>query len=104
MYAIVNVSGCQLLVKEGDIVTVPRLPSEPGSTVPLDVLFLRTDAAAVVGTPTVPGARVEAEVVSHIRSPKTTVYKFKRSENYRRKRGHHQQLTRVKITRISPGS
>ena len=103
MYAIVKVSGCQFLVKEGDIVTVPHLLSEPGSTVPLDVLFLRTDAEAVVGTPTVPGAKVEAEVVSHIRADKVTIYKFTRRENYRRKKGHRQQLTRVKIARINPG-
>jgi len=104
MYAIVRVSGCQYLVKEGDVVTVPLLESEPGTTVPLDVLFLRTDDKAVVGSPTVPGAQVEAEVVDHIRAEKVTIYKFIRRENYRRKKGHRQQLTRVKIARISPGA
>jgi large subunit ribosomal protein L21 len=104
MYAIVKVSGCQYLVKEGDIVTVPHLESEPGTTVPLDVLFLRTDDKAVVGSPTVAGVRVEAEVVDHIRAAKVTIYKFTRRENYRRKKGHRQQLTRVKIARINPGS
>ena len=104
MYAIVKVSGCQFLVKEGDVVTVPHLESEPGTTVPLEVLFLRTDDKAVVGNPTVPGANVEAEVVSHIRNSKITIYKFIRRENYRRKKGHRQQMTRVKIARINPGS
>jgi large subunit ribosomal protein L21 len=104
MYAIVKVAGCQYLVKEGDVVTVPHLQSEPGSTVPLDVLFLRTDEKAIVGSPTVPGAQVEAEVVSHFRADKITIYKFIRRENYRRKKGHRQQLTRVKIARINPGS
>jgi large subunit ribosomal protein L21 len=104
MYAIVKVAGCQYLVKEGDIVTVPHLESEPGTTVPLEVLFLRTDEKAVVGSPTVPGAQAEAEVVAHIRAAKVTIYKFIRRENYRRKKGHRQQLTRVKITRINSGS
>jgi len=104
MYAIVRVAGCQYLVKEGDVVTVPRLESEPGAKVPLDVLFVRTDDKTVVGTPTVPGATVEAEVVSHARAGKVTIYKFIRRENYRRKKGHRQQLTRVKISRISPGA
>ncbi len=104
MYAIVRVSGCQYLVKEGDVVAVPHLDSEPGATVPLEVLFLRTDDKAVVGSPTVPGAQVEAEVVAHTRADKVTVYKFIRRENYRRKKGHRQQLTRVKIARISPGA
>jgi large subunit ribosomal protein L21 len=104
MYAIVKVAGCQYLVKQGDIVTVPHLESEPGTTVPLEVLFLRTDDKAVVGNPTVPGALVEAEVVSHFRAAKVTIFKFIRRENYRRKKGHRQQLTRVKIARINPGS
>lgn len=104
MYAIVRVSGCQYLVKEGDVVTVPRLESDPGTTVPLDVLFLRTDDKAIVGSPTVPGANVDAEVVSHVRADKVTTYKFTRRSNYRRKKGHRQQLTRVKIARINPGA
>lgn len=104
MYAIVKVSGCQYLVKEGDVVTIPRQESEPGTTVPLEVLFLRTDDKAIVGSPTVPGAEVQAEVVDHIRAKKITIYKFIRRENYRRKKGHRQQLTRVKIARINPGS
>jgi len=104
MYAIVKVSGCQYLVKEGDILTVPRQECEPGTKLPLEVLFLRTDDKAVVGSPTVPGAQVEAEVIDHIRAAKVTIYKFIRRENYRRKKGHRQQLTRVKIARINPGS
>ncbi len=103
MYAIVRISGFQYLVKEGDVLTVPHFESEPGARVPLDVLFLRTDDRAVVGTPTVPGAQVEAEVIGHTRAGKVTIYKFIRRESYRRKKGHRQQLTRVKIARINPG-
>jgi large subunit ribosomal protein L21 len=104
MYAIVKVSGCQYLVKEGDVLTVPHLESEPGTKVPFEVLFLRTEDKAVVGTPSVPGANVEAEVVDHIRGGKVTIFKFIRRENYRRKKGHRQQLTRVRIARINPGA
>ncbi len=104
MYAIVKVAGYQCLVKEGDIVTVPRLQAEPGSTVPLEVLFLRTDDKALVGTPTVPGAQVQAEVVDHVRAGKITIHKFIRRENYRRKKGHRQQLTRVKIAKFGLGA
>jgi large subunit ribosomal protein L21 len=68
------------------------------------VLFLRTDDKAIVGSPTVPGAEVQAEVVDHIRASKITIYKFIRRENYRRKKGHRQQLTRVKIARINAGA
>jgi len=104
MYAIVRVSGCQYLVEEGDVLTVPYQKSESGAKLPLEVLFLRTKDKAVVGAPTVPGAEVEAEVVGHTRAGKVTVYKFIRRENYRRKKGHRQQLTRVRIARINPGS
>ncbi len=104
MYAIVRVCGCQYLVEEGDVLTVPHLESEPGATVPLEVLFVRTQDKAVIGTPTVPEAKVDAEVVGHTRADKVTIYKFIRRENYRRKKGHRQQLTRVRIARISPGS
>ncbi len=104
MYAIVRVSGCQYLVKEGDVLTVPYQESEPGARLPLEVLFLRTEDKALVGAPTVPGAEVEGEIVGHTRAGKVTIYKFIRRENYRRKRGHRQQLTRMRIARISPGS
>jgi large subunit ribosomal protein L21 len=104
MYAIVKISGCQYLVKEGDVVTVPYLESEPGTKVPMDVLFLRTDDKAVVGSPTVPGATAEAEILGHTRAAKVMTYKFIRRENYRRKKGHRQPLTRVKVTGLHAGS
>ncbi|MBM3313719.1 50S ribosomal protein L21 [candidate division WOR-3 bacterium] len=97
-------SGSQFLVKEGDVVTVPHLGSAPGATVPLDVLLLRSDEKLVVGSPTVPGAKVEVEVLAHVRASKVTIHKFIRRENYRRKKGHRQPLTRVKVARITPGA
>ncbi len=101
MYAVVKVSGFQYTVKQGDTVTVPRLEAEPGSKVKLeDVLFLRTNDKAIVGRPTVPESYVEAEVVDHPRAPKITVFKFRRREKYRRKKGHRQPLTRLRITKL----
>ena len=105
MYAIVKIGGSQFLVKEGERLTVPHLTAEPGTTVRLeDVLFVRTDAAALIGRPKVSDAFVEAEVIDQIRTDKVTIHKFIRRENYRRKKGHRQQMTRVKVTRINPGS
>jgi len=101
MYAIVRVAGFQYLVKEGETVTVPRLAAEPGTSVRLDdVMFVRTAESAVLGRPTVPDAYVDADVVDHPRADKVTIYKFIRRENYRRKKGHRQQLTRLKISKI----
>lgn len=101
MYAVVKIGGFQYLVKPGEVVTVPRLKGEAGSTVRFDdVLFVRTDEKAIVGTPLVANSNVEASIVDHIRKEKVTVYKFIRRENYRRKKGHRQPMTRIRITKI----
>jgi large subunit ribosomal protein L21 len=98
----VKIGGFQYLVKPGEVVTVPRLKGEPGSTVRFnDVMMVRTEQQAVVGTPLVPNSYVEASIVDHIRKEKVTVYKFIRRENYRRKKGHRQPVTRVRITSIN---
>jgi len=90
------------LVKPGELVTVPRLDSEPGSTVRFDdVLMVRTDEKAIIGTPKVADSYVEGNIVDHIHREKVTVYKFIRRENYRRKKGHRQLMTRVRITKIN---
>lgn len=101
MYAIVRIAGFQFLVREGETITIPRLDGATGNTVKFDdVLFLRTENDTAVGTPTIEGSHVEAVITDHPRADKVTVFKFRRRENYRRKRGHRQQLTRVKIARI----
>ena len=104
MYAVVRISGYQSLVKEGDVITVPLQQAEPGVKVPVEVLFVKNDEKALVGAPLVAGASVEAEVVKHFRADKVMTFKFIRRENYRRKKGHRQHLTQVKIGRISLGS
>ncbi len=101
MYAVVKVSGFQYIVREGDTITVPRLAAEPGSKVNLEeVLFLRANDKVVIGRPNVPKSYIEAEVIDHPRTSKITVFKFRRRENYRRKKGHRQALTRVRISKI----
>lgn len=101
MYAVVKIAGFQYLVKPGEVVTVPRLEGEPGSPVRFDdVLMVRTEDQAIIGRPNVTNAYVEGNIIEHRRGEKVTVYKFIRRENYRRKKGHRQLLTRVKITKI----
>ncbi|MEO0019043.1 MAG: 50S ribosomal protein L21 [candidate division WOR-3 bacterium] len=102
MYAVVKIGGFQYLVKPGEVVTVPKLPGDVGSTVRFeDVLLVRTDDRAIIGNPVVANSYVEASIVDHIRKEKVTVYKFIRRENYRRKKGHRQPMTRIKITKIN---
>ena len=80
---------------------VERLGSEPGSTIEFDrVLLVEEDGAVQVGSPTVAGARVLAHVLEDDRGKKLTVFKYKSKSNYRRKTGHRQGLTRVRITEI----
>uniref|UniRef100_A0A7C4GJN3 Large ribosomal subunit protein bL21 n=1 Tax=candidate division WOR-3 bacterium TaxID=2052148 RepID=A0A7C4GJN3_UNCW3 len=101
MYAIVRIAGSQHVVSEGETLTVPRLEAEAGSSVRFDdVLLVKTDGEVVIGRPTVPGAAVEATVVGEVRSAKVTSFKFIRRENYRRRKGHRQPMTRIRVTRI----
>jgi large subunit ribosomal protein L21 len=102
MYAIIETCGKQYRVSEGDRVKLEKLPGEVGSAVTFDrVLLLGGSAdAPAVGRPIVSGATVEAEIVSHGRGPKLTIFKQKRRKNYRRKIGHRQAYTEIKITAI----
>ncbi|MEO0085541.1 MAG: 50S ribosomal protein L21 [candidate division WOR-3 bacterium] len=102
MYAVVRIAGTQHVVREGETLTVPRLAAALGSPVRFeDVLLIKTDNGVVVGRPAVPGATIEATVVGETRSAKVTSFKFTRRENYRRRKGHRQPLTKIKVTRIS---
>lgn len=99
MYGVVEIKGHQYRVKEGDIVDVQKMDAEVGSTVELDrVLFIGGDAPKV-GTPVVEGAKITAEVVRQARSRKIIV--MRRSPGkYRKKNGHRQHYTALKITGI----
>lgn len=100
MFAVIQSGGKQYNVSEGDVVRLETLQAELGETVSLEVLMLGGDDVKV-GTPFVDGASVRAEVVSHGRGKKLYIYKFKAKSNYRRKTGHRQGYTDVRITEIA---
>jgi len=104
VYAIIRSGGKQYRVQEGATIDVELLPTAEGERVELsDVLFLDEDGRVTVGTPTVAGVKVVAEVVSHGRGPKIIVFKYKAKTRYRKKTGHRQSFTRLAIQRIQVG-
>jgi large subunit ribosomal protein L21 len=101
MDAVIATGGKQYRVSPGQVITVEKLPGDKGSPVEFtDVLLVNRDGEVLAGTPALPGARVRAEVVRQARRRKIMVVKFKRRKNYRRHRGHRQQVTMVRITGI----
>jgi large subunit ribosomal protein L21 len=105
MFAIVKTGGKQYRVGVGDQITVERLVGEVGGAISLnEVLALGGGEAPQVGTPTIAGASVTAKIVQQPRGTKVIVFKKKRRKNYRRKRGHRQELTVLKIEEISAGA
>jgi large subunit ribosomal protein L21 len=99
--AIISTGGKQYRVSEGDTLQVATLGGDAGQAIGFDeVLALGGDSAAI-GTPLVKGAKVSAEIVRHGRGEKLIVFKFKRRKRYKRKMGHRQGFTEVKITSIS---
>lgn len=99
MFAIVQSGGKQYRVSEGDILRFEALDAEPGDVVELPVLLLGGGDVRV-GTPLVEGASVKAEVLGHGRGDKSQVYKYKAKVNYRRKIGHRQPYTEVRMVEI----
>jgi large subunit ribosomal protein L21 len=101
MFAIVATSGKQFRVSEGDRIVVDRVSANVGETVRLDsVLLVGGDGGPMVGTPFVSGAAVEATVVSHRSGDKIIVFKFEARKRKRRKIGHRQQLSELRIGAI----
>jgi large subunit ribosomal protein L21 len=104
MFAIIRTGGKQYTVAQDDVIEVEKLAVEPGATVTLaDVLMVGEGASARAGTPLVAGAHVTAEVVAQKRGDKVLVFKKRRRHNYRRKNGHRQSLTVLRITGIAAG-
>jgi large subunit ribosomal protein L21 len=102
MYAVVRISDQQFRVEPDKTLQVPRLADEVGSALRFGEVLMVSDGDDVkVGAPTVEGATVEAEVIGHGRSRKITVFKKKRRKNYRRKKGHRQEYTEIRITGIT---
>lgn len=101
MYAVIRTGGKQYRVAQGDTLRVEKLPHDKGATVELtDVLLVGGENGVKIGQPALSGAKVTAEVVVQGRGKKVIVYKFKRRKNYRRKNGHRQAFTLLKITGI----
>jgi large subunit ribosomal protein L21 len=99
-YAVIKTGGKQYRVEEGQTLLVERLPDEPGATVELTPLLLAGDGDAVLDKDELAKAAVTAEVVGHERGKKLRVFKFKPKRGYRRRTGHRQELTRLRITKI----
>lgn len=101
MFAVLKTGGKQYRVQKNDVIRVERLDVKEGDKVKLDeVLMVGEAGSAKIGTPVVKGASVTAEVVAQARGPKLIVFKKKRRQNYRRKKGHRQDLTLLRITDI----
>jgi large subunit ribosomal protein L21 len=101
MYAIIRSGDKQFRAEPGQTLRVPSLDAEVGATVTFDEVLLTGGADDVrVGAPTLEGASVSAEVVRHGRGRKVIVFKWKRRKNYRRKQGHRQGFTEVRIDEI----
>jgi large subunit ribosomal protein L21 len=104
-YAIIRTGGKQYRVAPGDFVQLEKLDGELGSELQFtDVLMTSQDGNVQVGNPTVSGASVTAQVVRQGRAKKILVFKKKRRKNYRRRQGHRQYITTVKVTGIQAGA
>ena len=103
-YAVIQTGGKQYQVRSGDVIDVEKLEAQVGSRVELaDVRFVSEESGVSVGTPTVDGAMVTAEVENQFRGPKIIVFKYKAKTHYRKKNGHRQSYTRIRIQDILTG-
>lgn len=100
MYAIIETGGKQYRVEEGDVLEVELLGGESGSEIAFKPLFLSMGGAVTVGRPSVEGKEVVAELVQEVKGPKVVNFKYKKRKNYRRKVGHRQRYSRIKIKSI----
>ena len=103
MYAVFQTGGKQFRAEPGARLRVPTLDVEPGESVTFDNVLLAGDGEerVEVGTPTVDGASVKAEVIRHGRSKKVIVFKRKRRKGYRKKQGHRQNFTEIRIDEVA---
>jgi large subunit ribosomal protein L21 len=101
-YAVIRTGGKQYRVSPGDLLRIERLDGDVGSAVEFaEVLLASADDAVRIGTPLVSGARVRGTIVAQGRDRKILVFKKKRRKNYRRRRGHRQSITTVRVTEIA---
>ena len=103
MYAVIETGGKQYRVAAGDTVYIEKLAGEIGDAVEFDRVLLVSGDEVSVGQPLVSGARVSGEIVEQGRDKKLIVFKLKRRKDYRRKNGHRQAFTAVKINAVTAG-
>jgi large subunit ribosomal protein L21 len=104
MFAVIKTGGKQYRVAAGDTITVEKLPGEPGKTIAFEQVLMLVDSASTsIGTPAVAGVTVAGELLEQTRGAKVIAFKKRRRKNSRRKRGHRQDLSIVRITDILTG-
>jgi len=101
MYAIVNTGGKQYKIQQGDVLRVEKIPGEVGSPVSFDKVLMFSDGENVnIGRPVLDNVAVKGRIVEQGKDKKIIVFKYKRRKRYRRKLGHRQQYTAIKIDSI----
>ena len=101
MYALIETSGSQLRVAEGDEIIVDRVSADQGSSIELDKILLLSAEDTKIGTPYVAGAKVTAEVVEHMLGDKVETYKYRNARRYRKSIGFRARLSLLKIQSIA---
>ncbi|MDC9701258.1 MAG: 50S ribosomal protein L21 [Alphaproteobacteria bacterium] len=101
MYAVIKTGGKQYRVASGDILKIEKLPAQIGVNVEFDQVLMVVDDETVIGSPLIEGARVTAEVIEHSRGKKIIIFKKSRRKHYRRRNGHRQHETIVRIGEVS---
>lgn len=103
MFAVIKTGGKQYTVAANDVITIERLEGDVGNVITFDQVLMLGGEKTVVGAPTVAGACVAGELVEQARGPKTISFKKRRRQNSKRKKGHRQHLSLVRITEILTG-
>ncbi|GAB3457283.1 50S ribosomal protein L21 [Insolitispirillum peregrinum] len=98
MFAVIKTGGKQYKVAMDDVIAIEKLPGDAGAAITFDEVLMVGDK---IGAPLLSGASVTAQVIDQFKTDKVIVFKKKRRQNYRRKNGHRQQMTLVKITAIN---
>lgn len=103
MFAVIQTGGKQYKVAKNSVIKIEKIDGAPGAKIEFDQILMigETSKASFIGTPIVKGASVTAEIMTQLRDSKILVFKKKRRQNYRRKHGHRQELTEVKILDIT---
>ncbi|MGZ3578675.1 MAG: 50S ribosomal protein L21 [Syntrophales bacterium] len=102
MYAVIKTGGKQHKVSQGDEISIEKMDGSKGETIVFDeVLMISSGEDVKVGTPFLSGARVEGEIIDQTKAGKINVFKMKRRKGFKKKTGHRQKLTRMKIKEIS---